>query len=89
MAILRAAPGLGADDALHLHLWPAPAHPYLVGELERVRNTLVGQLEHPQGLRLFEADAVLEHLLARHIEDVVGHAAPPHFVVIRTPRSWR
>src|SRR3978361_1286743 len=36
VAVLGAAAGLQADDALDLDLRPAPAHPHLVGELKQL-----------------------------------------------------
>src|SRR6185503_16080209 len=67
-----AAAGLDRDDALDLHLRSAVAHPHLVGELQRVVDPLVGQLEDLQRLRLVEADAPLEDLLTGDVEDHAG-----------------
>ena len=39
VAVLRAAAGLQADDALDLDLRAAPAHPHLVGEAEQRRGS--------------------------------------------------
>ena len=46
VAVLRAAAGLQAHDALDLDVGPAPAHAHLVGERERVVDALVGQAQH-------------------------------------------
>ena len=45
VAILGAAAGLDRDDAFHLHLRAAPAHAHAVGEVEELRDALVGQLQ--------------------------------------------
>ena len=72
VAVLGAAAGLDRDDPLDLHLRPAPAHPDLVGELERVVDALVRELEDLERLRLVEADAPLEDLLTGDVEDHAG-----------------
>src|SRR6202008_3953392 len=41
VAVLGAAAGLQADDALDLDLRPAPAHPHLVGEREQLRDPVL------------------------------------------------
>ena len=70
VAVLRAAAGLEADDALDLHLGTAPAHPHLVGEREQFLETVVAEFEHLEGLRLAQSLAPFEHLLARGRQDV-------------------
>ena len=91
MAVLGAAAGLDRDDPLDLHLRPAVAHPDLVGELERVVDALVGQLEHLERLRLVEADAPLEDLLTGDVEDHAGISSsgglPPSGSLPRTGRD--
>ena len=76
VTVLRAAAGLQADDALDLDLRPAPAHPYLVRQLQELGQPLVRQLQALQRLELVEPLAVLQHLLAGHCQNV-GHAHDP------------
>ena len=64
VAVLGAAAGLEADDALDLHLGAAVAHAHLVGELQQLGQALVRQPQAGQRLLLGQADAALEHLLA-------------------------
>ena len=75
MAVLGAAAGLQADDALDLDLGPAPRHPHLVGQRQKFVEPVVGQLEHSEHLVLGQALAPLEHLLAGLGQDV-AHRAP-------------
>ena len=72
VAVLGAAAGLQADDALDLDLGPAVAHPHLVGELQQLGQPFVAEPQADQRLLLAESDAPLEHLLAGYGEDV-GH----------------
>ena len=83
MAVLGAAPGLDGDDPLDLHGRAAPAHPDLVGERQRIVHVLVGQPQDLQDLLLVEADAALQHLLARHGEDVRSCHASISLVMVR------
>ena len=76
MAVLGAAAGLEADDALDLDVGPAPGHPDLVGQRKQLVEPVVGQLQHAQGLLLVEALAALQDLLAGQREDV-GHPNTP------------
>ena len=72
MAVLGAAAGLDRDDPLDLHLGPAPAHPHLMRQLQRVVDQIVRKPQHLQRLRLVEADAPLEDLLTGDVEDHAG-----------------
>ena len=72
VAVLGAAAGLDRHDPLDLDLRPAVAHADLVRELQRVVDELVRQPEDFEGLRLVEADAPLEDLLAGDVEDHAG-----------------
>jgi len=62
-AVLGAAAGFQADDALDLDLGAAPAHPDLVREGEQLVQLLVGQPEHGKQLLRGQSLAPLEHLL--------------------------
>ena len=84
VAVLGAAAGLDRDDTLDLDLRPAVAHADLVGELQRVVDELVRQLEDFEGLRLVEADAPLEDLLTGDVEDHAGIS-----MVVNFPRGMR
>src|SRR3954447_1584060 len=84
VAVLGASAGLDRDDPLDLHLRSAPAHPDLVGELERVIHPLVGELEDLQRLRLVEAYAPLEDLLTGDVEDHAGIS-----MVVNSPSGMR
>ena len=70
MAILGAATGFQADDALDLDLGPAPAHPHLVGQRQQLLEPVVGQLQHPQHLVAAQSFAALQYLLACLLQDV-------------------
>ena len=70
VAVLRAAAGLDRDDPLDLDLRAAPAHAHLVREREHLVDAVVGQPQHLEDLLLGEADALVQHLLASHGEDV-------------------
>ena len=70
MAVLGAAAGLEADDALDLDLGAAPLHPHLVGEREQLVQALVGQRAALERLLLGQALAALEHLLTGDGQDV-------------------
>ena len=76
MAVLGAAAGLEADDALDLDLGAAPAHPDLVGERQQVVEPVVGQLQDGQHLVLVQALTAFEHLLASLDQDVRQTTAP-------------
>src|SRR5262249_23980071 len=77
MAVLGAAPGLERDDALDLDLVAAPPHPHLVGEVEQLVDPLVGQAQRRQRLRLGKADALLQPLGPRRLENdhLLSHRA--------------
>jgi hypothetical protein len=68
VAVLGAAAGLQADDALDLDLRTAPLHPHLVREPEEFLQTVVTELEHLGQLLLIQADTLLEYLLSRDSE---------------------
>ncbi len=70
VAVLGAAAGLEADDALDLDLGAAPAHPHLVGQRQQLLEPVVGQLQHLQDLVLVEPVAALEHLLPGQTQHV-------------------
>ena len=76
VAVLGAAAGLEADDALDLDVGPAPRHPHLVREREQLVEPVVGQLQHPQRLVLVQALAALQYLLAS-LRQNVAHPCPP------------
>jgi len=73
VAVLGAAAGLEADDALDLDLGAAPLHAHLVGQRQEFLEPLVGQLEHCEHLLLGETLAALEHLLSSHTDHVRAH----------------
>ena len=64
VAVLGAAAGLEADDALDLDVGSAPRHPDLVGKRQQFVEPVVGQLQHLQRLILVEAFAALQYLVA-------------------------
>ena len=72
MTILRAATGFQADDAFHLDLGAAVRHPDFVRQGQQFLEPLVGQLQHFENLLLAQSLAALEHLLARHRQNIGG-----------------
>ena len=76
VAVLGATARLDRHDPFDFHRGAAPPHPYLVGKGQRVRQEILGQLEHGQRLGLVERHPVLEHLLASYGEDVVHRLGP-------------
>ena len=82
VAVLRAATGFQADDALDLDLGPAPAHTDLVGQGEKFLEPIVRQLQDLEHLGLGQAFAAFEHLLARRCQHVGALRAA---CVTRTP----
>jgi hypothetical protein len=62
MAVLRAAAGFQADDALDLDLGAAPAHPDLVRQRKQFLEMVVRQLQHLQHLVLAQSLTTLQHL---------------------------
>ena len=76
MAILRAATGFQADDALDLDLRAAPAHPHLVGQRQQLVEPVIGQLQDFQHLIAGQALAALEHLITgqcQYVHSCLGH----------------
>ena len=76
VAILRAATGFQADDALDLDLGTAPAHAHLVGQREQFLQVVVGQLQDFEHLLLGQAFAALEHLLTgrcQYVHSCLSH----------------
>ena len=87
VAVLGAAAGLDRDDALDLDIRAAPAHTYLVGELEQLGDVVVGKREDVQHLVLVKASTVLEHLGTSGREEVGGvhgHKPSPTTDVVLT-----
>src|ERR1700760_3537060 len=76
MAVLGAAAGLQADDALDLDLRAAPPHPDVVGQREQFVEVLVVQLQDGQHLVLGQALASFQHLRTGLGQDVAQTLAP-------------
>ena len=79
MTILGAATGFEADDSLDLDLRAAVGHPHLVCQRQQLLEAIVGKLQHLQDLLLAQPLTALEHLPARHGENVgaVGAGGGP------------
>lgn len=78
MAVLGAAAGLEADDALDLDLGAAPLHPHVVREGEQVLEAVVGKLQDFEHLALVQRFAALENLLTREGENVCLYRGRGH-----------
>jgi hypothetical protein len=76
VAILRAATGLDADDALDFDLRTAPAHPNLVGQRKKLVQPVVREPQHSEHLLLGQSLSLLEYPLpgdGQHVDLRPGH----------------
>ncbi len=71
MAVLGAAAGLEADDALDLDLGTTPFHPDLVRQGQQVLEAVVGKLQDLQHLIAVQTLPTVQHLLAGQAQNVL------------------
>ena len=77
VTVLRASPGLEADDAFDFDFGPAPAHPHLVGERQQFLKPVVGKPQNLEHLVTEQSVTPLKNLftgLSQDVKSCLGHA---------------